>query len=88
MIRLVVMMYVLGNREKQEIGRTGRVAISYDLKTALHCHNPAERREVAIGLTAPFKFILSSTSLRDPERQRWNFKTVNAGSICPGGQLW
>jgi hypothetical protein len=52
-IRLVVMMYVLGNREKQEIGRTGRVAISYDLKTALPCPNPAERREVAIGLTAP-----------------------------------
>jgi hypothetical protein len=29
------------------------VAISYDLKTALPCPNPAERQEVAIGLTAP-----------------------------------
>ena len=27
--------------------------ITYDLKTALPCPNPAERREVAIGLTAP-----------------------------------
>ncbi len=44
-------MYVLGNREKQEIGRLGRAALPCDLKTALPCPNPAEQREVAIGLT-------------------------------------
>ena len=43
----------LGNREKQEIDRPGRVASAHRMKTGLSCANCAERKDVSISRTEP-----------------------------------